>query len=43
MRLLSRLAVWLSIVAALDFGTYAFDRTTELYDAYPDKTFVIPE
>src|SRR4051794_24168976 len=26
-----------------DFGTYAFDRTTELYGAYPDKPFVIPE
>jgi hypothetical protein len=26
-----------------DFGTYAFDRTTELYDAYADKPFVIPE
>jgi len=26
-----------------DFGTYAFDRTSELYEAYPDKPFVIPE
>jgi hypothetical protein len=26
-----------------DFGTYAFDRTTELYNAYPSKPFVIPE
>jgi hypothetical protein len=26
-----------------DFGTYSFSRTTELYDAYPDKPFVIPE
>ena len=26
-----------------DFGTYSFNRTAELYDAYPDKPFVIPE
>jgi len=26
-----------------DFGTYSFVRTTELYEAYPDKPFVIPE
>jgi hypothetical protein len=26
-----------------DLGTYAFVRTTDLYAAYPDKPFVIPE
>jgi hypothetical protein len=26
-----------------DFGTYAFVRTTDLYEAYPAKPFVIPE
>jgi hypothetical protein len=26
-----------------NFGTYAFVRTTDLYNAYPSKPFVIPE